>query len=292
MSPVGTSPGTSPPTRRVIAVMECLAGHGSGLSVTELAAALGIARPTATAILAELESAGWVRRDSTDLTYSVGGRFLSMSTPAPDVADVHGTLERLSAELDCGLTLSRVEPDRLVVVHKVQPRSRPIRGLNIGEPLRLAYPTGAAVLAWRNSSDQRQWLATAGAVSIRERRQLLRSARERRVVLYRPAAEDVGLLGVLIELLDAAGADGQRPEVQQRVYRQIQRLVARTYTDAEIDAPETLPLSHLTTPVFDAAGDAHHELQVAPLRADVTASQRRDVIARTLAAAEELRGIA
>jgi len=283
--------GSSPPTQRVIAVMECLSASESGYTATELANTLGTARPTTSAILRELEAAGWVARDTDTLAYAVSGRFLALTRPGIADDEVRAILEELSATLNCGLTLSRVEPDQLVVVHKVPSPTRTIRGLNVGEPVALCYPTGAAVMAWRSSTDQQRWLGGRDARDLRERRRLLRSVRTRGVVLYRPDEEDSGLLDVLIDLLDAAGADGQRREVQIRVYRQIQRLVSRTFTDAEIDAAEVLPLGYLTTPVFDAAGHARYELQVAPLRGDVDGSERQRYITETVRAAERLRGI-
>lgn len=83
-------------------------------------------------------------------------------------------------------------------------------------------------------------------------------------MLYRPNEQDAGLLDVLIELLDAAGVEGQREQVQNRVYSQIERLVTHTYTDSEIDGPQTMPLSLLSTPVFDIDGNARYEIQLAP----------------------------
>lgn len=128
----------SPPTRRVIAVMEFLIRAESPLTTTELASQLGIARPTASAILRELEAAGWVHRDYAR-AYSVSARISSLAQPAIDEGGVRSVLERLTLDLDCGLTLSQVKPDQLKIVHKVHAKSRKVRGLPVGKAVKLTY---------------------------------------------------------------------------------------------------------------------------------------------------------
>ena len=68
-------------------------------------------------------------------------------------------------------------------------------------------------------------------------------------------------------------------------------MATRSDTDAEIDAAEPLPLGYLTTAVFDSAGLARYELQVAPLRGDIDLLERRRFITETVRAAERLRGV-
>jgi DNA-binding IclR family transcriptional regulator len=282
---VGTA--SSPPTQRVVAVIEHLLNSEKPLTATQLATMLNIARPTLSAVLSELERAGWVHRDR-DRSYGIGRGFPALKRASATDGGLADVLTRLSRQVDCGLTLSAVQPDCLVVLHKVQSRSRTIRGLPVGKRIPMSYPTGAAVMAFRGAEEQRAWFSGSTNVSVPERRRVLRTARQRKVVIYRPTEEDAGLVDVLIDLLDAAGEHAHEPRVQQRVFTQMNRLISRTYGEDEIDGDVAGPISYLTTPVFDTAGRARYEIELAPLRADVTREERGAYIAAALTAAEAL----
>lgn len=64
-------PPSSPPTARVVRIVEMLAAAMQPKTVSEIAASTGISRATATAVVNELEAAGWVARDD-ELRYRIG----------------------------------------------------------------------------------------------------------------------------------------------------------------------------------------------------------------------------
>ncbi|WP_280233054.1 helix-turn-helix domain-containing protein [Nocardia cyriacigeorgica] len=278
----------SPPTRRVIAVVELLTAADRALSASEIAASLSLARATVTAVLAELSAAQWVHRDG-DLRYRPGAALarLSAAPPGAPGAAVLAELAALAEAAGCGATLSRIESDRLTVVAKQYADSRVVPGLSVGQSLPLAYPAGAAVMPWRTDAERRAWLAPVSGPRRREAPVLLRFVERNGYAMFRPDADDAGLVDVLADLLGAVGAEVLQPQLRSRVLRQLSRLTARPYTDADIDATESLPVSYLSAPVFDGVS-APYEVQIGPLRAAVGRTERAGYIDAIRAGAEAI----
>jgi hypothetical protein len=96
--------GLSPPTDRVVAVLEYLAAHPRGASASEVARTLGLNGSTCAVLLASLERAQWVER-ARDKTYRLGGGLLSvvdaMRARFPLLGAGDTLLRRLSEELGC-----------------------------------------------------------------------------------------------------------------------------------------------------------------------------------------------
>lgn len=167
----------SPPTRRVVDIVSLLATSGEPISVAGIAERLGIARATATAILAELDGAGWVVRDSAR-GYGIG----------PALAGLHGAalpqgvgelLVGLAARTGYGATFSRIEPDRLTVLDVRHGVDRVVPGIPVGHRIPLQFPAGASVMPWRSAQEQNTWLATATDADQRIAGALLALVRER-----------------------------------------------------------------------------------------------------------------
>ncbi|WP_068272610.1 helix-turn-helix domain-containing protein [Aldersonia kunmingensis] len=262
----------SPPTRRVVDVIGLLAGSDRGYTVAEVAKGTQLARATVSAVLAELTDAEWATRDG-DLRYQLGPALsgLRSEAVAPPVG-VGDALAALAERTDCGVTLSRIEPRRLTVVAKHHAGTRIVPGLAVGQRIPLAYPAGAAVMPWRDRADRDTWLATAPDPR-RTGAGLLRTVRDFGCAVFRPTADDAGLVDVLADLLDVVGTDVLQPQLRDRVLRQLASLTSRPYTAAELRSDVALPVSYLTAPVFDDALPGF-EVQLAPLRAAVDGAQR------------------
>jgi len=261
-------------------------------TATEIARALNIARPTAIAILSELQAAGWVSRDS-NRTYSGGPRFTSTrgsGSRADEIDCVHASLATLSARLKCGLTLSAIEPTHFTVLHKLQIKDRPVTGFPVGQRNELRFPAGAVALVQRSSIEQRAWFATAPGMSASRRRSMLRVARERSVAIYRPSDEDASLLGLLADLLNEVGELNLQSSLRMRLMDQIAQLNGTMYTADEIDQQEGAPIGYLAVPVYDGNQRAAYELQIAPLSSNVSYARRRELIEAASDTALSLQG--
>ncbi|MEV0335709.1 helix-turn-helix domain-containing protein [Nocardia sp. NPDC050717] len=279
----------SPPTRRVIEVMELLTRAERALTASEIAAALGHARATVIAILTELAEAGWVRRDRRR-RFTPGPALAALRPVALEVpnAAVGAELKALAAAAHCGVTLSRIADGRLTVVAKEYATgARILPGLAVGQSIPLGYPAGAAVMPWRAEAERRAWLASASGPARRGAPALLRFVTTHGCAMFRPDSDDAGLVDVLAELLGAVGAEVMQPQLRTRVLRQLSRLTARPYRDADLDSAEALPVSYLSAPVFGSA-EAPYEVQIGPLRATVSRAERADYVAAIRAGAEAL----
>ena len=278
----------SPPTVRVITVMHLLAEAERPLTTTEIGGALGIARATATAVLAELETAGWVERDA-ELGYSIGTAFGRLTHRADSAnALISAELARLAQRTGCGVTMSLIGPDSLVVIDKQHGGQRVIPGIPVGQRIPLAYPAGASVMSWRSQQERTAWLATAPDATAATGAELLDVVRTHRVAVFRPYSDDAGLVDVLADLLEVVGTDLLNPALRDRVLRQLASLTSRPYTAAELEGDDSLPVSYITAPIFDAQGTARYEIQLGPLRAAVTKRERHAYIEAVQGAAQAI----
>ncbi|MGV9544520.1 helix-turn-helix domain-containing protein [Nocardia beijingensis] len=276
----------SPPTRRVVDIVSLLATSGEPISVAGIAERLGIARATATAILAELDTAGWVVRDPAR-GYGIGPALVGLHGAALP-HDVGELLAGLAARTGYGATFSRIEPDRLTVLDVRHGVDRVVPGIPVGHRIPLQFPAGASVMPWRPANEQNTWLGTATGADQRMAGALLALVRERGVAVFRPRADDAGMVDLLADLLGAVGSELLRPHLRTRALRQLAALTSRPFTRAELDSDDILPLSYLAAPVFDASGTAAYEIQLGPLRAATTRVERDEFIDATRGAAAEL----
>ncbi|MBI3215838.1 MAG: helix-turn-helix domain-containing protein [Mycobacterium sp.] len=284
-----TDTASSPPTRRVVGIVELLREAGKPLTTTDIAKALDIARATTSAIMAELESAGWAQRDG-GLAYSIGpalGALRGAAEPYTGGVATGAVLSELARSTGCGVTMSLIGPDHLVVVDKRHGSDRIIPGFPTGQRIPLIFPVGAAVMPWRDAADQERWLSTARQPRA-DGAELLRRVRTSGFAIFRPNDSDAGLVEVLADLLGAVGAEILDPRVRARALRQLNSLTSRVYTPTEVRSTKTLPISYLAAPVFDDAGYARFEVQLGALRAEVSKTERDDYIAALRSAAQRI----
>ncbi|WP_433205464.1 helix-turn-helix domain-containing protein [Nocardia sp. CA-107356] len=276
----------SPPTRRVIDIVSLLAAAPEPISVAGIADRLDIARATATAILTELDSAGWVLRDPSR-GYRLGPALANPHGPALPRA-LGDILTELTVRTGYGATLSRIEPDHLTVLDVRHGPERVVPGIPVGHRIPLQFPAGASVMPWRSATEQNTWLATAPESDRRIASGLLTLVRDRGVALFRPHTDDAGTVELLADLLGAMGSELVQPHLRTRALGRLAFLTSRPFTRAELDSDAVLPLSYLAAPVFDAASVAAYEVQLGPLRASTTKPERDEFIAATVGTAHAL----
>lgn len=276
----------SPPTRRVLDVLTLLAAAGEPLPVGAVAERLGLARATVTAILAELDAAGWAHRDP-GRRYRLGVAPVALlgGAPAGTVADA---LAALVARTGAGATLSRVDGDGLTVLAVRHAPDRAVAGLPLGHRIPIRFPAGAAVLPWRPAAELERWLETAPAAARESAGALPALVRERGAAVFGPRAGEADTVDLLTDLLAALGPESLEPRLRSRTLGRLAELTARPYTAADLDAPDPLPVSYLAAPVFDASDAATHEVQLGPLRSAVSRAERDEYLAATVAAADRI----
>ncbi|QRY64197.1 MarR family transcriptional regulator [Gordonia sp. PDNC005] len=269
----------SPPTRRVIETLQLLSETDEPRTIAQIADTLGISRPTMSAILAELDSAGWAVRDASR-GYRIGAAIAGLSHSGSGESsivtpDIIAVMEELAAETGCGTTLSRFTADRMTVVGKVHSQTRPVPGLGLGQSLTVGYPAGAAVMAMRGEDEQVAWAGAHGADPDR-RHSVLDVVLTLGHAAYRPASSDASLVESLADLLGAVGPMLIDPAVRRSATRQLSELSSRAYRLGDLDTSSPLPLSYLAAPVV-RRGSTDYELQLGVLRSAVSADERTDL---------------
>lgn len=281
-------PATSPPTVRVVRIVEMLAAATQSKSLSDIAATTGISRATATAVVNELVAAGWLVRDD-ELRYRVG-LALPRAVEATMPQEIQDALARIAAAAHAGATVSRISPKTLTIVAKAQAGRRAVAGFAVGQSIPLAFPAGSAVMPWRSSEERAQWLGTARGLSARSGQRLVQQVSDCGYVVYRPDHDDTGMVDLLSDLLGSVGSEVMEAALRERLLRQLSRLTSRLYSRDELTSDEVLPISYLAAPIF-AGADAAYELQLGPLLPSATRTEREVLITTLTQGARELSGL-
>lgn len=281
-------PATSPPTVRVVRIVEMLAAATQPKSLSEIAATTGISRATATAVVNELEAAGWVARDD-ELRYRVGSA-LPRAVEATMPREIQDVLVRIAGTAQAGATVSRISAKTLTIVAKAQAGRRAVAGFAVGQSIPLAFPAGSTVMPWRSSDERAQWLGTARGLSARSGQRLVQQVSDCGYVVYRPDHDDTGMVDLLSDLLGSVGSEVMEAALRERLLRQLSRLTSRPYSRDELTSDEVLPISYLAAPIFEGA-DAAYELQLGPLLPSATRGEREVLITTLTRGARELSGL-
>jgi DNA-binding IclR family transcriptional regulator len=157
--PTGRS---SPPTERVVAVLDFLARHPHDrFGVSELARRLGLSKPTCLGIVSTLADSDYLVRDEGDKTYRLGPALISLGHTAQESLRVdpaaRAELRRLSAISGTTAALSAVIDDRITVLDLVGPPGADV-GVRVGQSYPFAPPVGLMFVLWDDVA-LRDWLA-------------------------------------------------------------------------------------------------------------------------------------
>jgi DNA-binding IclR family transcriptional regulator len=280
----------SPPTDRVIAIVELLANQHQPSSVASIASRLELNRATVTSILLALEQAGWALRRA-DRKYTLGPGLVGVADAVrqllPLSKEFTNAVEELAERAGCGAALALVGDTELSFLTVVRGMGRIPAGVGAGVRLPLLAPVAAAVIAHHDAQAQRTWLASAQNDSREALDGVLSQARQSGVVVFGLGGADPEALDVLAEVAELLAEHPRRAALRQRVFQMLAGLNGNPYTTKELATSQALSVSYLTAPVFDT-GQAVYELQLGPLRAAVSAPERNRYIREIRATAEKL----
>jgi DNA-binding IclR family transcriptional regulator len=166
-----TSPGrVSPPTERVVRILDFLAGRADQrFGLSELARRLDLSKPTCLGIVTALCEAGYLVRDSSDKTYRLGPSLITLGHKAQESLRVspaaRDELRRLSARFGVTAALSGVIDDRITLLELVAPAG--VRaGVEVGQSYPFAPPVGLMFVLWDDQA-LRDWLAKEPTLPLR-----------------------------------------------------------------------------------------------------------------------------
>ncbi len=258
MSAPVSSGRTSPPTERVVQILNFLADHpDQRFGVSELARRLGLSKPTCLGIVTALVDAGYVLRDAVDKTYRLGPALIRLGHRTQESLRVspgaRDELSRLSARFGATAALSGVIDDRITLIELVAPpggRS----GVEVGQSYPFAPPIGLMFVLWDDEA-LRDWLSKEPTLPLRTK-----TARLHRVI------ETCRTAGYLVERLTPGGRRlyalmaGMSTELPDELRALLGELVSdigeRVYLRDEATPDGAQDISVISAPVFD-----HHRRQ-------------------------------
>ena len=250
----------SPPTARVVAILDFLSRHPQErFGLSELTRRVGLSKPTCLGILTTLTESGYLIRDSEDKTYRLGPNLISLGHAAQESMRVNpaarAELRALSAAFDTSAGLTAVVDDRITVLELVGPPGRD-PGVRVGQSYPFAPPVGLMFVLWDDDA-LRAWLAKVPTIPLRTE-----SARLNRVI------ESCRADGYLVERLTSGGRRlyalmaGMSTNLPDELRALLSELVSdigeRVYLRAEGPNGRTPhDISVISAPVFD-----HYQRQV------------------------------
>ncbi|MGW0159707.1 IclR family transcriptional regulator [Mycobacterium sp. NPDC003323] len=253
----------SPPTARVVAVLDFLAAHPHDrFGLSELARRIGLSKPTCLGILTTLTEAGYLVRDAgdgaRDKTYRLGPALITLGHTAQESLRVspaaRDELRRLSEAFGVTAALSGVVDDRITLLELVAPPGTPVT-VRVGQSYPFAPPVGLMFVLWDDRAVT-DWLGKEPTIPLRTD-----TARFDRVVARCRAS------GYLVERLTPggrrlyalmAGMSNTLPdELRALLGELVSDIGERVYLPGE-DGPHTRQdISVIAAPVYD-----HHRHQV------------------------------
>ena len=201
------SQAPSPPTERVIAVIELLGSEPARqFTLAEICRNLNISRATGHAILTTLSAHDWVTRDPANAEYAWGPAMASLTKPASSLV-YRAELQALATDTGTQVSLARREGRTMVIVETV---GECLTGPRISPGLRtpLVAPFGRDYIAGTSTEAQNAWLEAIGQPDPGLRRRMtavLKEIRQRGFVVERLTKEYVRVYTAL----RALSSDGE-----------------------------------------------------------------------------------
>ena len=252
----------SPPTRRVVEVLDALADSPSGRTSAEIARTCGITTSTCALILAELEGAGWVARRG-DRRYGLGsglfGVVHGLRARFPLLDRGRPALTELHRRLNAGCSMSRIGDDHLTTVDSIGHGTDGAHA--VGQRFPIDPPFGLVAMAWRDDDTVDGWLHRViprlSAAEIVHYKRVLADIRARGYGAWRfddaHASLHDRLTRVLASLEPAATVTRQLTTLMTMVTLQS---VTRTL---EKDLPTT---EFVVLPVFGSTGQPQYQIEI------------------------------
>ena len=268
---------SSPPTQRVVAILDFMAEHPHDrFGLSELARHVGLAKPTCLGIVTTLTESGYLVRDSRDKTYRLGPSLIALGHIAQESMRVSPAareeLRRLSGTFSTTAALAAVVDDRITLLELVGPPGADV-GVRVGQSYPFAPPVGLMFVLWDDDA-LRDWLSRAPTIPLRTDTQRL----DRVIAECRTA-------GYLVERLTPggrrlyalmAGMSSKLPdELRALLGELISDIGERVYLRSEAEARQRHDISVISAPVYD-----HHRRQIMVVSLQIGRAMTDSEIAR------------
>ncbi|QEN16239.1 IclR family transcriptional regulator [Mycolicibacterium sp. ELW1] len=252
---------SSPPTQRVVAILDFLAKHPQDkFGLSELSRRLQLAKPTCLGIVTTLTESGYLVRDAADKTYRLGPSLITLGHLAQESLRVNpaarAELSRLSKTFETTAALAGVVDDRITLLELVGPPGSDV-GVRVGQSYPFAPPVGLMFVLWDDEA-LRGWLGRAPTIPLRtETERLDRVIAECRTAGY--LVERLTPGGRRLYALMAGMSSSMPDELRALLGELISDIGERVYLRSEAEGPgsrQRHDVSVISAPVYD-----HHHRQ-------------------------------
>ncbi|MGW0162231.1 helix-turn-helix domain-containing protein [Mycobacterium sp. NPDC003323] len=259
----------SPPTDRVLDIIELLAAADRPLSHTEVVAGAAASRSTTYSILSALTARGWVVRDEVGGSYELNNG-VSALLRSPRHTPV---LRELAVSTGCQALLSR-RIGSVIVTDETAGMPGVAASFTSGFRLPMVAPFGREFVTGLDDSAQAQWFAGLGDAASPIRRRMtavIEEAARRGYVIERMNDEIVRILKALHVL-----SDGGSDTLNTRIAAAVTETIEIDFLDSELDDDTRYEVFVISAPVPRSDGGADTCVAVAPFGA-VSGAQIRDL---------------
>ena len=236
----------APGIERTVAILNFLAEHpDQRFSLSELCRRVGISKATAHADVNTLADAGYLLRNPTDKTFTLGPALVSLgmaaSTTEREIVELaRGEMRRLSEELEAQCVASVAMGEEIVLLAtegRVQPFGM---SAHVGARVPLVPPLGTVFMAWADGSEVDAWLHRIGP-----------NTSDAELDRYQRALAAVRRRGYALGL-DAAAMTRVNQALDQHddAHRQIQDLGHAEYILTKLEPDPSQRVFLLAAPVF------------------------------------------
>ncbi len=281
---------TSPPTDRVVQILNLLADTpDERLTLTQVAAGLGLNKPTCLNILTALADADFVTRDEAK-SYGLGPALMRLGAAAEsglaNLDLVRPFMAELHDRLGMSCVLSATHQGHIVIVDRLGSATVGDRRDLIATRIELVPPIGLVNIAWEHDSVVSAWLNRPPLVRLaagdEEPRTIIEAGREHGYIVQRLTATTPSNI-VLASLLTS--------EMPQQIIDELLRSFPPVDWSEYVimmpaDDAATLPVANISAPIFDRHGAQQYTLTVIPERVDATVAQCKEWARATMRSAK------
>jgi len=270
----------SPPTARVVHVLDLLASSDRGLSAAEVARTLGITSSTSATLLAALDAADYVER-AEDKTYRLGPGLLGVAQAVQDrfplLVAGHEELQGLAHDLACGVTLTCIGSDHLRVVAAVGHKDQVPLGVAPGDRFPRTPPYGAIAMAWRPRAEVDTWLRgwppSASASARAHERAVMEDIRATGIGVWSLEAHAVPAVRQIRAIIAEHVGDPSSQKLRAQLTTLFALFGRHGYTSQELQMQTPRAVGYALAPVFGPDGSPRYQLDLHLLRPSMTSRQ-------------------
>ena len=288
------SRAASPPTSRVVHIVELLAGADQpALTLAEIVRQTSLSRATAHAIVAELTEHGWLSRDPATGKYGIGPGFRTLARSAADADHLDRWAAAAAHDL-CGrftipyFVARRSSTDAVTLAaHAFPPHlaadSQPHPWLRNGSRIRIRPPICREFVAWDPAEARDAWIAQAAEPTRTRLRMILDVIAERGYSIERMTDDHAAIIDALNSL------DTMSENLRSRVGDLLTELSVIVYLPDELDAGagEGVPVVTIGAPIFDHTGRVVAAMVACP-NSTLDVADLQSIADATRAAAEQI----